>query len=147
MPARPPGLMRRKISRSLHAAKLWRHGDKAPPFGHDGALLRCHQQALPELSLTGPQERRAGMFKGVGGFEMSLYRFLAGLVGLALATAVLTVLIGVGTEVRAELAPVVYKRPEALPSGAWACAQDPWPYGCQWRSPTMRRVIRGARPI
>jgi hypothetical protein len=27
----------------------------------------------------------------------------------------------------------------------WACPQEPWPYGCQWRAPT-RKVLRPARP-
>ena len=29
----------------------------------------------------------------------------------------------------------------------WACPQEPWPYGCQWREPPVRKkVIRGSRP-
>jgi len=27
----------------------------------------------------------------------------------------------------------------------WACPQEPWPYGCQWRVPT-RKVLRPSRP-
>jgi hypothetical protein len=34
--------------------------------------------------------------------------------------------------------------PRAVTS-AWACPQEPWPYGCQWRSPT-RKVLRPSRP-
>jgi len=30
-------------------------------------------------------------------------------------------------------------------TSAWACPQEPWPYGCQWRSPT-RKVLRPSRP-
>jgi hypothetical protein len=33
-------------------------------------------------------------------------------------------------------------RPDPRPvTSAWACPQEPWPYGCQWRSPT-RKVLR-----
>jgi hypothetical protein len=29
----------------------------------------------------------------------------------------------------------------------WGCAQEPWPYGCQWRAhPVKRIIIRGLRP-
>ena len=27
-----------------------------------------------------------------------------------------------------------------------ACPQEPWPYGCQWRSPPTRKVYRSSRP-
>jgi hypothetical protein len=27
-----------------------------------------------------------------------------------------------------------------------ACPQEPWPYGCQWRSPPARKVYRATRP-
>ena len=37
-------------------------------------------------------------------------------------------------------------KPEPRPlTSAWACPQEPWPYGCQWRSPT-RKVLRPSRP-
>jgi len=26
------------------------------------------------------------------------------------------------------------------------CLQEPWPYGCQWRSPPARKVYRSSRP-
>ena len=26
------------------------------------------------------------------------------------------------------------------------CPQEPWPYGCQWRSPPARKVYRSSRP-
>ena len=26
------------------------------------------------------------------------------------------------------------------------CLQEPWPYGCQWRSPPARKVYRATRP-
>ena len=27
-----------------------------------------------------------------------------------------------------------------------ACPQEPWPYGCQWRTPPTRKVYRASRP-
>lgn len=79
---------------------------------------------------------------------MSVCRLVAGLVGLALAGGVVTVLVAVGSEVRAELAPAIAKDDAAsetrpLSSG---CLQAPWPYGCQWRSTPAKRIVRGARP-
>jgi hypothetical protein len=78
------------------------------------------------------------------GLPMSMSKLVAGLVGFLLSAVVVTVLIGVGTEVKAQLAPVVVQnnRPDAVPSG---CAQEPWPYGCQWRTPMKRIYIRGPR--
>jgi hypothetical protein len=43
-------------------------------------------------------------------------------------------------------------RPAAAPPKAAAgpvaseCPQEPWPYGCQWRSPPARKVYRASRP-
>jgi hypothetical protein len=72
---------------------------------------------------------------------MSVCRLVAGLVGLALVAVVVTAVVGVGTAVRAEVAPA------AAEDNGWACAQEPWPYGCQWRSPAPKRVIvRTPRP-
>jgi hypothetical protein len=70
-------------------------------------------------------------------------RIIAGLLGLACVVAAAMALVGIGTEVRAELAPVVTKNssPEILSANGWACAQEPWPYGCQWRAPSVKRVI------
>ena len=73
-----------------------------------------------------------------------MYKLVTGLIGLALAAVAATFLIGVGTEVKAHLAPVIYQsRPDAVPA---SCAQEPWPYGCQWRAPVKRVFIRGPRP-
>jgi hypothetical protein len=72
---------------------------------------------------------------------MSVCRLVAGLVGLALVAVVVTAVVGVGTEVKAESAPM------AVEDNGWACAQEPWSYGCQWRTPAPRRVIvRTPRP-
>jgi hypothetical protein len=39
----------------------------------------------------------------------------------------------------------------AIPSAkprplSWACPQQPWPYGCQWREKPTRKVLRPSRP-
>jgi hypothetical protein len=59
---------------------------------------------------------------------MSVCRLVAGLVGLALAAVVVTVLVAVGGEVRAELAPAVVKEDtaSAAPAFSSACLQAPW---------------------
>jgi hypothetical protein len=48
-----------------------------------------------------------------------------------------------GAEVRAELAPTVAKEnpPGLVSSDGWACAREPWPYGCQWQAPPVKRVF------
>ncbi len=83
---------------------------------------------------------------------MSVCRLVAGLVGLALAAVVVTVLVAVGGEVRAELAPAIAQdnakdnAASATPSFSSGCLQAPWPYGCQWRNTPAKRIVRGARP-
>ena len=67
-----------------------------------------------------------------------MYKLVTGLIGLALAAVVVVALAGVGSEVKAQLAP----RLDAVSSG---CAKEPWPYGCQWRAPVKRVFIRGPR--
>jgi hypothetical protein len=81
---------------------------------------------------------------------MSTFRIVASMVGLAFMAAFVTSPVGVGSEAATDPAPVAAKedRSEILPSGSgWACAQEPWPYGCQWRTPTKRVLIRAPRPI
>jgi hypothetical protein len=58
---------------------------------------------------------------------MSVCRLVAGLVGLALAAVVVTVLVAVGSEVRAELAPAVAKEnpASAPPAFSSGCLQAP----------------------
>ena len=79
---------------------------------------------------------------------MSVGRLVAGLAGLALAAVVVTVLVAVGSEVRAELAPAIAKDNAASETRPFSsgCLQAPWPYGCQWRSTPAKRIVRGARP-
>jgi hypothetical protein len=86
----------------------------------------------------------------LGKQQMSMCRLIAGLLGLAFVTAAAMAVVSIGTEVRAEFAPVVANEspPKMLRSDGWACAQEPWPYGCQWRAASVKRVIiRTPRPI
>jgi hypothetical protein len=81
---------------------------------------------------------------------MSMFRIAATIVGLAFIAAFVTKPVDVRSEVTTELAPVAAKedRSEILPSGSgWACAQEPWPYGRQWRTPSKQVIIRAPRPI
>jgi hypothetical protein len=71
---------------------------------------------------------------------MSVCRLVAGLVGLALVAVLVVAVIGVGTEVKAESAPT------AVEDNGWACAQAPWPYGCQWRTRSKRVIVRSSPP-
>ena len=73
---------------------------------------RCHDYGAHEL-------RALGM---CGGLSVQ-HKFITGLVGLVLSVAVVTVLVGVDTEVKAELS-----RLDARPLN-WGCAQEPWPHG------------------
>lgn len=92
---------------------------------------------------------------------MSASKVAAGLTALALGAAVVTAL-AANPEVKpqampaaaeanaARAAPAVAKS-DRLPVRAAkprpvtsACPQEPWPYGCQWRSPT-RKVLRPPR--
>jgi hypothetical protein len=81
---------------------------------------------------------------------MSKFRIVASIVGLAFIAAFVAKPVDVRSEVTAEPAPVAAKedRSEILPSGGgWACAQEPWPYGCQWRTPSKQVIIRAPQPI
>jgi hypothetical protein len=80
---------------------------------------------------------------------MSKFRIVASIVGLAFIAAFVTKPVDVRSEVTAELAPVAAKedRSQILPSDGWSCAQEPWPYGCQWRTPSKQVIIRAPRPI
>jgi hypothetical protein len=73
---------------------------------------------------------------------MSVMKFLAGLTAIAVGAAVVTALAGVEPEDKAPAAKA--DRPDA-PASIPACAPEPWPYGCQWRAPTNRRVSRTTR--
>jgi hypothetical protein len=81
---------------------------------------------------------------------MPKLKIAASIVGLAFIAALVTKPVDVRSETTTELAPVAAKddRSEILASGsAWACAEEPWPYGCQWRTPSKRVIIRTPRPI
>jgi hypothetical protein len=99
---------------------------------------------------------------------MSVSRLAAGVVALAIGAAVVTAL-AANPEVKPDLAaanseanadpasPAAAKsdrlairplKPAAGPSKpaaspvTSACPQEPWPYGCQWRTPPTRKVYR-----
>jgi hypothetical protein len=81
---------------------------------------------------------------------MSRFKIVTSIVGLAFIAALVVRPVDVRSEVTTQLAPVAAKadRSEILVSGdGWACADEPWPYGCQWRTPSKRVLIRTPRPI
>jgi hypothetical protein len=92
---------------------------------------------------------------------MSASKLGAGLLALAIGAAVVTAL-AASPELKPAAAPPMTEanaaaaksdrlairraKPDSRPvTSAWACPQEPWPYGCQWRSPT-RKVLRPTRP-
>lgn len=80
---------------------------------------------------------------------------------MALAVAAVTALAAGNPDVKTDLAAAVQadiapsakgdrsdvrpvkSEPHPVNSG---CPQEPWPYGCQWRVPPARKVLRGSRP-
>ena len=103
---------------------------------------------------------------------MSDFRLAAGVTALAIGAAVVTAL-AANPEVKSDpaaaaavaansaanadpAAPAAAKsdrlfvrpplRPAAPPPVTSACPQEPWPYGCQWRTPPARKVYRSSRP-
>jgi hypothetical protein len=82
---------------------------------------------------------------------MSAFKVVASIVGLAFIAAFVAKPVGVHSEVTAEVTPIAVNkedRSEMLSSGdGWACAQEPWPYGCQWQTPSRRVIIRAPRPF
>lgn len=79
-----------------------------------------------------------------------MFRIVASIVGLAFIAAFVTNPVDVAGKAATELAPVAAKedRSEILPTGSgWACAQEPWPYGCQWRTRSKQVIVRAPRPI
>jgi hypothetical protein len=92
--------------------------------------------------------------------QMSASKLAAGFCALAIGAAVVTAF-AASPELKPAAAPaeanaapaaksdrlaIRRAKPEPRPvTSAWACPQEPWPYGCQWRSPT-RKVLRPSRP-
>ena len=102
---------------------------------------------------------------------MSVFRLAAGVTALAIGAAVVTAL-AANPEVKSDpataaaaanseanadpAAPAAAKsdrlfdrpplKPAAPPPVTSACPQEPWPYGCQWRTPPARKVYRPSRP-
>jgi hypothetical protein len=99
---------------------------------------------------------------------MSVFRLAAGVTALAIGAAVVTALAAnpevkttpaaaANSEANADpAAPAAAKsdrlfvraplKPAAPPPVTSACPQEPWPYGCQWRTPPARKVYRPSRP-
>ena len=105
---------------------------------------------------------------------MSVFRLAAGVTALAIGAAVVAALaanpevktdaaaaaaIAANSEANADpAAPAAAKsdrlsvrrplKPAAPPPApvTSACPQEPWPYGCQWRTPPARKVYRPSRP-
>jgi hypothetical protein len=98
---------------------------------------------------------------------MSVFRLVAGVTALAIGAAVVTALAAnpevktdpaaaaaVAAKPEANAAPAAAKsdrlfvRPPLKPAApppapvTSACPQEPWPYGCQWRTPPARKVYR-----
>ena len=98
---------------------------------------------------------------------MFVSKLAAGVIALAIGAAVVTAL-AANPEVKPDLAaanseanadpaaPAAAKsdrlfvrpplKPAAPPPVTSACPQEPWPYGCQWRTPPARKVYRPSRP-
>ena len=97
---------------------------------------------------------------------MSVFRLVAGVTALAIGAAVVTALAAnpemiktdpaatpaVAAKSEANAAPAAAKsdrlfvraplKPTAPPPVTSVCQQEPWPYGCQWRTPPARKVYR-----
>ena len=81
---------------------------------------------------------------------MTVLRLIAGVVGFAFVAIAAMAVLGIGAEVRAELAPIAAKESplELVSSDGWACPREPWPYGCQWQGTSVKRVFtRPSRPF
>jgi hypothetical protein len=79
---------------------------------------------------------------------MSKFRIVASLVGLAFIAALVMKPTDVGSAAATQPAPVAAKQDRSEIGGSrWACADEPWPYGCQWRTPSKRVIIHTPRPI
>ena len=100
---------------------------------------------------------------------MSVSKLAAGVTALAIGAAVVTALAAnpevktdpaaaaaVAAKSEANAAPAAAKsdrlsvrpplKPAVPPPVTSAWPQEPWPYGCQWRTPPARKVIRPSRP-
>jgi len=98
---------------------------------------------------------------------MSVSKLAAGVIGAAVVTALAAnpevktdpaaAAVAANSEANADpAAPAAAKsdrlsvrpplKPAAPPPVTSACPQEPWPYGCQWRTPPARKVYRATRP-
>ena len=92
--------------------------------------------------------------------QMSVSRLAGGFIALAIGAAVATALaanpderpppmmgVAAGRDANAATTPKSDRlavRPAKSRPVTWACPQEPWPYGCQWRVPA-RKVLRPSR--
>src|SRR6266403_4563866 len=92
--------------------------------------------------------------------QMSVSRLAGGFIALAIGAAVATALaanpderpppmmgVAAGRDANAATTPKSDRlavRPGKSQPITWACPQEPWPYGCQWRVPA-RKVLRPSR--
>jgi hypothetical protein len=86
----------------------------------------------------------------LGETTMNVCRLIAGVLGFAFVAVAAMAVLGIGAEVRAELAPVLAKENplEIVSPDSWACPREPWPYGCQWQGPSVKRIlVRPPRPF
>src|SRR5205823_2968989 len=95
----------------------------APLFGHGMALFGAG------TDVAAPRWESRSSDQCWGKQQMSVFRLIAGVIGLAFVAAAATAVLGIGTEVRAELAPILAKEspPAMASSDGWACAREPWP--------------------
>jgi hypothetical protein len=77
---------------------------------------------------------------------MSKFTIVAS-IGVVFVAAFVTRPVDVRGEVTKE-PPVAAKVDRSeITANRWACADEPWPYGCQWRTPSKRVIVRTPRPI
>ena len=121
-----------------------------------GLLCDCRHLAmawpssLRETDVPPPRWGEQEFGPVLGEIKMTVLRLIAGVVGFAFVAIAAMAVLGIGAEVRAELAPIAAKENplEMVSSDDWACPREPWPYGCQWQGASVKRVlIRPSRPF
>jgi len=115
-----------------------------PLFGHGMALFAAGDERA--AATMGEQEFGSVL----GETKMTVFRLIAGVVGFACVAIAAMAVLGIGAEVRAELAPIAAKENplDMVSSDGWACPRELWPYGCQWQGASVKRVhIRPSRPF
>src|SRR5262249_48688994 len=147
-PPIPPGGLRIRLFGAILAGKTARQRE---PF-----------TAPPRLMAKNPRGASRATGAPWWGGQMSGFKLAAGSSARAMGAAVVPAP-AAGRELNPQVAPTA--KPQANAARALAksdrltirrakpepgpvtsaCPQEPWPYGCQWRSPT-RKVLRPSRP-